>query len=202
MQKTGIRIRFCLAAIATIIIICFVEPAGAVTKTDYLSNLRAAAEKGNHEAQHELGNNYLVGSGVHRDNAAAVKWYRLAAEQGNAEAQAALGMMYSTGAGVPKDNQEALKWWVKAAEQHNADAQDQIGFAYLLGDGVPRNHTHAYMWFTLAARNGDKHAVKDIESLTPFMVKEQIDEAIKLADEWMEKHPRKTDGAVIKTATR
>jgi len=177
----------------TVVAICCVDPAGAentISRGMYIDTLRASAEKGNAEAQYELGNNYLVGAGVQKDRAAAAKWYQHAADQNHAKAQSALGMMYSLGAGVPKDNNVALKWWVMAAEQHDADAQDQIGFAYLLGDGVPKNHVQAYMWFNLAAMNGDKHAVKDRESVSKFMIEEQLQEAKKLSDEWMEKHPK------------
>ena len=64
---------------------------------------RKAAERGNTEAQIELGTIYLLGDsfghrqGVQQSDSEAVKWYRKAAEQGNVEAQWSLGEMYKLG---------------------------------------------------------------------------------------------------------
>ena len=70
---------------------------------DDLDTLRQAAEQGNAAAQFSLGLMYADGEGVPKDDAEAVRWYRLAAEQGNAAAQFSLGLMYADGEGVPKD---------------------------------------------------------------------------------------------------
>ena len=43
-----------------------------------------AAEQGNESAQYNLGNMYANGRGVPKDDAEAVRWYRLVAEQGYA----------------------------------------------------------------------------------------------------------------------
>ena len=53
-----------------------------------------AADKGNTEAQLELGNRYFEGRGVEQKYSTAAKWYRKAAEQGIARAQYQLGLMY------------------------------------------------------------------------------------------------------------
>jgi TPR repeat protein len=45
--------------------------------------IRPFAEQGNGAAQANLGSMYHNGQGVPKDDAQAVKWYRLAAEQGN-----------------------------------------------------------------------------------------------------------------------
>ena len=47
---------------------------------------------------------YDLGDGVPRDEAEAVRGYRIAADQGYAEAQFSLGAAYRDGAGVPKDH--------------------------------------------------------------------------------------------------
>ena len=59
------------------------------------SQKRLAAQ-GNVEAQVKLGVMYATGQGIPRDDAEALKWFRLAATQGNAEAQVYLGFMYAT----------------------------------------------------------------------------------------------------------
>ena len=54
---------------------------------------------------------YANGEGVLKDDAEAVRWYRLAAEQGYAGAQNNLGLMYANGEGVLKDAAEAVRWY-------------------------------------------------------------------------------------------
>ena len=49
-----------------------------------------AAEKGNANAQYNLGSCYEYGKGVSVDYTEAVKWYRKAAEQGDEDAKKAL----------------------------------------------------------------------------------------------------------------
>lgn len=82
-----------------------------------------AAEKGDAEAQHKLGDCHLHGQGVAENPAEAVKWYRKAAETGYAEAQASLGFCYQKGLGVPADLAEAKRWYTRAASQGDANAQ-------------------------------------------------------------------------------
>ena len=53
---------------------------------------------------------YFLGRGVPKDDAEAVRWFRLAAEQGHTLAQNALGAMYANGRGVLKDSVLAHMW--------------------------------------------------------------------------------------------
>lgn len=62
------------------------------------------------------------GEGVEKDQAQAIKYYRLAAEQGDADAQFNLGCCYEGGNGVEKDLAEAAKYYYMAAEQGYASA--------------------------------------------------------------------------------
>ena len=79
---------------------------------------------------------YANGRGVLKDEAEAVRWYRLAAEQGDASAQLNLGVMYDNGRGVLKDEAEAVRWFRLAADQGNAAAQFNLGNGYYNGRGV------------------------------------------------------------------
>jgi|HubBroStandDraft_6_1064221.scaffolds.fasta_scaffold644307_1 TPR repeat protein len=86
----------------------------AVDRGDYataLRLLRPLAEKGNPDAQINLGNMYFDGNGVPQDNAESVRWYLLAADQGSADAQIALGFLYEYGEAVPQDYVQAHKWF-------------------------------------------------------------------------------------------
>ena len=81
-----------------------------------LENLIAEMERlgprqGHAGAQFNLGLMYANGAGVLKDDAEAVRWYRLAADQGLAGAQLNLGNRYANGAGVLKDDAEAVRWY-------------------------------------------------------------------------------------------
>src|SRR5882672_1450316 len=62
-----------------------------------IGETQAKAEKGDAEAQAELGSRYYHGSGVKQDYEVAVKWFRQSAEQGNLRGQAFLALCYEAG---------------------------------------------------------------------------------------------------------
>ena len=82
-----------------------------------LNEVRAKAEKGDAQAQFDLGWMYDEGKSVEQDSTEAAKWYREAASRGQKRAQFKLGFMYSTGRGVERNDVEAVKWLNLAAGQ-------------------------------------------------------------------------------------
>ena len=112
---------------------------------------RDAAEKGDPEAQFNLGRKYAEGKGVTQNYAESVKWYRKAADQGHAVAQYGLGLAYYNAKGVSQDYAEAFNWFRKAADQGVALAQSNLGVMYARGEGVPKDDVEAYAWYNLAA---------------------------------------------------
>jgi TPR repeat protein/CHAT domain-containing protein len=86
------------------------------------------AERGDAEAQYNLGMMYYFGEGVTQNDIEAAKWFRKAAQQGHADAQFSLGGMYYLGEGVTQNDVEAAKWFRKAAEQGHADAYGSLGW--------------------------------------------------------------------------
>ena len=86
-----------------------------------LAGLRDRAEAGDVDTQLSLGLIYQWGRGVPKDDAEAVRWYRLAAEQGHAEAQAMLGYAYANGMGVLEDLAEAASWYRLVPRRSGSD---------------------------------------------------------------------------------
>ena len=82
-----------------------------------------AAEVGYPKAQNTIGVCYKNGTGVKKDFAEAVKWYRLAAQQDHAMAQSNLGVCYANGEGVDRDYEEASFWFTLAEANGNDTAQ-------------------------------------------------------------------------------
>ncbi|MCX5710104.1 MAG: tetratricopeptide repeat protein [Candidatus Omnitrophica bacterium] len=122
------------------------------TNVKKLAEIRAKAEKGDAEAQWELGKAFSNGEfGLEKDQQEAVKWYRKSAEQNFASAQVDLGFCYMFGKGVEQEQQEAVKWWRKAAEQNNVVAQTNLGACYCNGNGVAIDYMEAMKWYRKAA---------------------------------------------------
>ena len=120
---------------------------------------------------------YDNGRGVFRDDAEAMRWYRLAADQGYARAQNNLGNMYVNGEGVAKDYEEAALWYRLAAEQGFAIGQYNLGSMSARGEGIPKDITAAHMWWIIASANGDEDARKASDIIEKEMTPEQITDA-------------------------
>ena len=124
----------------------------------YSEELLKYAQKGNPDAQCDLGICYYFGFGIEQNYSEAVHWYRKAAEQGNASAQFSLGNCYAFGNGVGQNGAEAVRWFRKAAEQGKASAQFNLGLCYFNGNGVEQNYSEAVRWYRKAAEQGDASA--------------------------------------------
>ena len=101
------------------------DATAAWARGDYAAELkitRPLALKGEAWAQSFLGDSYANGNGVAKNDAEAVKWYRLAAAQGNANAQLNLGFMYANGRGVLQDYTKAHALYNLAATKGDAMA--------------------------------------------------------------------------------
>jgi len=152
-----------------------------VTGADPVAAVRyitMAAQKGYSPSQYLLGTLYQTGQqGVAKDQATALKWFRLAADQGHktarqvlaelssevendssaTDAQAAFdtGFRFLKGKdGVSRDYRQAAEWFGKAAEQGHADAQYNLGELYNKGRGVKKDKKIAQKWYEAAAAQG------------------------------------------------
>jgi len=159
---------------------------------------RSLAEKGDAEAQYNLGLIYDKGMGVPQDDLEAIRWYWKAAEQGDPLAQYRLGFKYANGQGIPKNDTMAIKWFRKAADQGLPQSQYNLGIMYHHGRGVPQDNVMAYVWYKLAAsrypayeEEDREQAVNNRDIVASKMTPEQIAEAQRMAREWKPKKERK-----------
>jgi TPR repeat protein len=157
-----------------------------VTQGQSVESLKAAAAKGDADAEHELANRYAQGRGVPMDAVAAINWYlqaaaqkhagssdraesmlsqtsvfmqlKEAAEKGNGEAQVSFALVWDEGICVPKIVSEAALWYRKAAEQNIAIAQCKLGHMYAVGRGVAIDPSEAAKWYRKAAEQNNAFA--------------------------------------------
>ncbi len=172
----------------------FEDGLAAAQKGDYAMALqlwRPLADRGDADAQYNLGVMYNNGDGVAQNYSEALKWHRKAAAQGNGNAQFHLGLMYDRGRGMTRDYTEAAKWYRLAANQGVAVAQYKLGVMYHDGQGVPRDYVQAYMWFNVAAgqfpdSDGEDrdNAIKARDFVASKMSRAEITRAQELARQW------------------
>jgi len=119
-MKTTLQIIALALSLSTIPKLAFAkleEGTAAYQRKDYATafqELLPVAQEGNARAQQMVGNMYLHGAGVARNDADAAKWIRLSADQGNAVAMKALGRLYVQGRGMEQDLREATVWFRRA----------------------------------------------------------------------------------------
>ena len=89
-----------------------------------------------------------------REDAEAMRLYRLAAEQGDAPAQDMLSWMLLE-CGVPADRAEALRWAQEAAEAGIATSMTRLGMIHHDALGVERDAAAAAQWWQRGMAAGD-----------------------------------------------
>ena len=103
---------------------CFVMTYYSTTQK-VVAELQKNAERGNAQAQFNLGDCYSKGIGVPLDFEKAVYWFTKSAEQGCASAQHRLGLCYYNGEGVPK-NLEKAGYWLRKVEAYLTPVQKAV----------------------------------------------------------------------------
>ena len=116
---------------------------------------KARAEAGEVDAQYQLAGMFAGGKGTTRNDAEAVKWYRIVAGKSDPRGQSMLGVMYTNARGVEQDYEQAIGWFRKAAAQNSAHAKYNLGYMYSVGKGVPLDQTQATDWYRQAAELND-----------------------------------------------
>jgi uncharacterized protein len=120
------------------------------------------------EREIKLGNDYLSGHGVSKDEKQAAYWFEKAAQAGDPWAQQQIGFFYQAGIGVPSDPVRAVHWYQLAAASGLASAKTDLGVAYLWGSGVPMDKRMAVQLFQEATAKGDGHAATCLGNLYYF----------------------------------
>ncbi len=149
--------------------------------------LEKASDNGIIDAQIELGLMYIGGQLVGMDYIKAEKYFKLAAEQGEASSQNNLGWIYLEGLGVEKDFQQAEFWFTKAAEQGLMLAQANLGSMFADEPSI-LDRVKGHMWLSIAAANGNDATRKKAFVMEVMMSRDEVAEAKRLADEWLEQH--------------
>lgn len=127
--------------------------------------LEKSAERGDPNAQCDLGVMYTKGHGVRQDYTKAKEFFEKAADKGNETALFNLGCMYDTGTGVTRDYAKAAELYQKAADRGNPFAMGNLGTFYKIGRGVPQNAAKAAELYQQASDRNNAVATCNLASL-------------------------------------
>lgn len=126
---------------------------------------RPLAEKGDADAEFNLGQAYRLGRGVPTNLAAAKTWFERAAQQGHLDAETTLGLLLFQN----QDQSEGLKWLKKAAAQGEPRALLVYGTALVNGDSVTQDPVLGYAYVSRAAAQGLEPAKQTLDQLDQLL---------------------------------
>ncbi|HVI98478.1 MAG TPA: SPOR domain-containing protein [Sphingomonas sp.] len=142
---------------------------------------RGPAERGDADAQFNLGQAYKLGRGVAADPAEAEKWYRKAAEQGHYQAEENYGLaLFQNG-----KRAEAAPWLEKAAMRGAPRAQLVYGTMLFNGDGgLAKDWVRAYALLTRASGSGLPQASETLGQMDRYIPEDQRRKGLELARQY------------------
>lgn len=181
-------------------VIMRVPPAPLKWQTN-LTSLIAEAEKGDTNAEMDLGLHYVFAFGTPQRLDKALYWLGKAADRNYPPAEYTLGLMNKCGVGVASNQVTADAWFLKAAGQNYVPAKHEValqldregkraealkllreaaekGFPsseYLMGC-IATNAVESYVWHSLAAPSVELSATRQLE-LREQLSKEQLAQA-------------------------
>jgi TPR repeat protein len=118
-----------------------------------------AAAEGLAAAQVCYGRMLLEGTGVPKDQRAALAWFQRAAARGDLDAMNMAGRCLDNGWGVAADLPAAAEQYRRAADAGHAWAQYNLGHLYLDGRGVAQDFAQAFAYYHRAARQQHARAM-------------------------------------------
>ncbi|MGN6849357.1 MAG: SPOR domain-containing protein [Sphingomicrobium sp.] len=138
---------------------------------------RPLAEKGDADAQFNLGQAYRLGRGVPLNLGAAQTWFERAATSGHVDAETTLGLLlFQNG-----DRVSGLKWLRRAAEQGEPRAMLVYGTALYNGDAVTQDRLLGYSFISRAAAAGLPPAKDTLAQVDQLMTPADREKALALA---------------------
>ncbi|MFL6753754.1 MAG: SPOR domain-containing protein [Sphingomicrobium sp.] len=146
---------------------------------------RPLAERGDADAQFNLGQAYRLGRGVPINLSQARTWFERAAGTGHLDAETTLGLLlFQNG-----DQAQGLKWLRQAAEQGEPRAMLVYGTALYHGDGVTQDRALGYAYVSRAAGIGLAPAKETLAQLDELVAPADRQKAMALIRATRDKEP-------------
>lgn len=128
-------------------------------------NWRPLADRGDADAQFNLGHAYRLGRGVPQNLTLAEQWYERAARSGHLEAQAMYGViLFQNGR-----RSEAMPYIQRGAEAGDPRAQYVYGTALFNGDLVAQDHARAWAMMSRSSAQGLAPATTQLRQMETYV---------------------------------
>lgn len=150
--------------------------------------LLQAAERGWHQAQRELAQQYTD----NEDYVQARKLWQQLASAGDTQAQLIYGDFLRQGTGGKTDMKAAVRHYRQAAYAGDHQAQYRLAVMYQQGLGVARNRIRAYAWYALSAVTDDPGSMQALNGLEQSLSSQDIARAQSLALHWQQRSEKTT----------
>ncbi|AUW59164.1 hypothetical protein C1T17_14770 [Sphingobium sp. SCG-1] len=154
----------------------------AWTQGDYVKAVtewRPLANKGDADAQFNMGQAYKLGRGVPTDLPIAMEWFRKAAEQGHLRAEDNYGiLLFQQGS-----REQAMPHLRNSAERGEPRAQYILGTALFNGEFVGKDWVQAYALMIRASKSGLAPATASLQQMENYIPAEQKKQGLLLASE-------------------
>ena len=116
------------------------------------------------DAQYEVGNCYLNGIEVEKDEKRAYQWFLKSAQHNNMYGLNGVGSCYRFGRGVKQDLNIAIEWYLKSAELGCVFAMNNLGSCYRDLEDLENHYVISFEWYKKAADLGDEYALNNVGS--------------------------------------
>jgi TPR repeat protein len=127
--------------------------------------IKLAADRGDREAQRDMGKGCEFGWGGSEDLHQALEWYQKSADNGDGDAQWRIGMAYVNGEERKADPAQAVEWFRRAAESGSTQGMTSLAVMYATGEGVQQDWDRARELYEEAAEGGEAHALLNLSGM-------------------------------------
>lgn len=149
---------------------------------DYMTAVtqwQGPADRGEAEAQYQLGQAYRIGKGVAQDLTKAEELFGKAAAQGHKAAADNYGLLlFHRG-----EKQRALPYLRAASDRDDARAHYLLGLAYFNADTVERDWPRAYALVNMARKQGLEQATVALQQIDQHISADQRARGLAMTDE-------------------
>ncbi|WP_414500217.1 MULTISPECIES: tetratricopeptide repeat protein [unclassified Zymobacter] len=157
-----------------------------ITNKEAVKYLLESAQDGLAVSQLKLGELFLDGELLEKDEKKSFLWIKNAAENKNYKAMKYLSKYYFSGTGIERNDSLGFHWLSKLYDDYGPlfDDWDLLGAVYETGRGTPIDLVKAYMCYDLEGTAG----IEEKARIAPKMTAEQRAEGLRLSREWQEKN--------------